>query len=69
MKDKYKRKIKSDLEEKITSYIVDREDKWLSEFASKSEAGLRRKQKYTDDIRAKYSRDADRIAHTRAYSI
>jgi dGTPase len=68
MKDKYKRKIKSDLEEKITSYIVDREDKCLSEFASKSDEGLRRKQKYTDDIRAKYSRDADRIAHTRAYS-
>ena len=68
MKDKYKRKIKSDLEEKITSYILDREDKCLSKFASKSDAGLRRKQKYTDDIRAKYSRDADRIAHTRAYS-
>ena len=68
MKDKYKRKIKSDLEEKITSYIEDREDKCLSEFASKSDDGLRRKRKYTDDIRAKYSRDADRIAHTRAYS-
>ncbi|MEA1998896.1 MAG: HD domain-containing protein, partial [Euryarchaeota archaeon] len=46
----------------------DREDKCLSEFASKSDDGLRRQQKYTDDIRAKYSRDADRIAHTRAYS-
>ncbi len=68
MKDKYKRKIKSELEEKITSYIRDREDKCLSEFASKSDDGLRRKRKYTDDIRAKYSRDADRIAHTRAYS-
>ncbi len=68
MKDKYKRTIKSDLEEKITSYIGDREDKCLSEFASKSDDGLRRKQKYTDDIRAKYSRDADRIAHTHAYS-
>lgn len=68
MKDKYKRTIKSDLEEKITSYIVDREDKCLSEFASKSDDGLRRKQKYSDDIRAKYSRDADRIAHTHAYS-
>lgn len=68
MKDKYKRKIKSDLEEKITSYIRDREDKCLSEFASKSDDGLRRQRKYTDDIRAKYSRDADRIAHTRAYS-
>jgi len=68
MEDKYKRKIKSELEEKITSYIRDREDKCLSEFASKSDGGLRRKQKYPDDIRAKYSRDADRIAHTRAYS-
>nr|CBH37396.1 deoxyguanosinetriphosphate triphosphohydrolase-like protein [uncultured archaeon] len=68
MKDKYKRKIKSDLEEKITSYILDMEDKCLSEFASKSDEGLRRKRKYSDDIRAKYSRDADRIAHTRAYS-
>ncbi len=68
MKDKYRKKIKGDLEEKITSYIAVRENKCLSEFASKSDDGLRRTQKYTDDIRAKYSRDADRIAHTRAYS-
>ncbi|KAF5434512.1 dGTPase [Candidatus Methanophagaceae archaeon] len=68
MKDKYRKKIKGDLEEKITSYIAVRENKCLSEFASKSDDGLRRTQKYPDDIRAKYSRDADRIAHTRAYS-
>lgn len=68
MVDKYERKIRRDLEEKITSYIRDREYKCLSEFASKSDDGLRRKQKYNDDIRAKYSRDADRIAHTRAYT-
>jgi len=68
MKDKYRKKIKRDLEKKIKSYIATREIECLSNFASKSDDGLRRKQKYTDDIRAKYSRDADRIAHTHAYS-
>ena len=68
MHDKYKRKLKGDLEKKIKSYIATREVECLSDFASKSNEGLRRKQNYPEDIRAKYSRDADRIAHTRAYS-
>lgn len=66
--NKYNKKMELGLEEKIKSHIAEREDNYLSEFACKSEKGLRRKQKYIEDIRAKYSRDADRIAHTHAYS-
>ena len=68
MKDKYDKKLKEDLEEQIKSYIKGREEGYLSEFACKSDDGKRRKQIYREDIRAKYSRDADRIAHTHAYS-
>jgi dGTPase len=68
MKDKYDKKLKADLEEQIKSYIKGREEGYLSEFACKSDDGKRRKQIYREDIRAKYSRDADRIAHTHAYS-
>ncbi|MGB2842736.1 MAG: HD domain-containing protein [Halobacteriota archaeon] len=68
MKHKYDKKLKADLEEQIKSYIATREKEDLSEFASKSEEGLRRKQYYTEDFRAKYARDADRILHTHAYS-
>ena len=68
MGDKYHKKMKFELEEKIKSYITRRENDYLSEFAYKNEDGLRRKQKNIEDIRTKCSRDADRIAHTRAYS-
>lgn len=68
MGDKYNKKMKLELEEKIKSYITRREKDYLSEFAYKNEDGLRRKQKNIEDIRTKCSRDADRIAHTRAYS-
>lgn len=68
MRDKYRKKIKWELEKEIKSYIRRREIECLSNFASKSDEGLRRKQNYPEDIRAKYSRDADRIAHTHAYS-
>jgi dGTPase len=66
--DKYNKKMELGLEEKIKSHIADRENSYLSEFAYKNEDGLRRKQKGIEDIRTKCSRDADRIAHTRAYS-
>ena len=56
------------LEEKIKSYIEERENDYLSEFSYKNKDGLRRKQRYIEDIRTKCSRDADRIEHTRAYS-
>lgn len=66
--ENYTRKMKKGLEEKIRVYIGDREGNSLSEFASKSEDGLRRKERKKPDIRTQYSRDADRIIHTRAYS-
>lgn len=68
MGDKYNKKMELGLEEKIKSYIAERENNYLSEFAYKNEDGLRRKQKYIEGIRTKCSRDADRIVHTRAYS-
>ncbi len=55
------------LEEQIKTYIKMREERCLSEFASKSEDGLR-KLAEPDDIRSRYSRDCDRIIHTHAYS-
>ena len=67
MEDKYKKKIKPNLEKKIQSYISERENH-LSDFASKSEEGTRRHDLFTGDIMAKYSRDADRILHTHAYT-
>ena len=67
MIEKYNKKINEKIQNEIKSYISTKEND-LSEFASKSEEGLRRKQKYPEDIRAKYSRDADRIIHTHAYS-
>lgn len=66
--ENYTRKMKKGLEEKIRVYIGDREVNSLSEFASKSEDGLQRKQRKKPDIRMQYSRDADRIIHTHAYS-
>lgn len=60
--------MKSELEEKIKTYIAEREKKSLSEFASRSNEGIRRKTESHNDIRAIYSRDCDRIMHTRAYS-
>jgi len=67
MIEKYNKKINEEIQNEIKSYISAKEND-LSEFASKSEDGLRRQQKYPEDIRAKYSRDADRIIHTHAYS-
>jgi len=66
--DKYNKKMELGLEEKIKSYIAERENNYLSEFSYKNEDGLRRKQKYIEGIRTKCSRDADRIVHTHAYS-
>jgi len=65
---RYTRQMNEDLERKIKTYIAEREEAYLSEFASKSDEGRRRIQEDYDDIRAKYSRDCDRIMHTHAYS-
>lgn len=58
----------ADLEREIKTNIAEREAASLSEFASKSDEGRRRKPELHEDIRTKYSRDCDRIMHTRAYS-
>ena len=51
----------------IASYIEERES-LLSPLASKSLKALRRYNRREKDIRTPYSRDADRIIHTRAYT-
>jgi len=67
-KNNYSRELDEELKRKIKSYIGNREKNSLSDHASKSEEGLRRKHYKKEDIRAAYSRDADRIIHTHAYS-
>jgi len=62
------RQMDADLEREIKTNIAEREAASLSEFASKSDEGRRRKPELHEDIRTKYSRDCDRIMHTRAYS-
>ena len=57
------------LEKKIKNHIKKNENEFFSEFASKSQDGIRKKkEQHKEDIRCKYSRDADRIMHTHAYS-
>jgi dGTPase len=70
LKSKPRETMDPGLQERIISYINDREKSSLSEFASKSEEGIRRgkKEHKKDDIRTKYSRDSDRIMHTYAYA-
>ena len=51
----------------IHRYTQDREA-LLSPHAARSDQALRRKNRKPEDIRTPYSRDADRIIHTRAYT-
>ena len=51
----------------IRSYIGKHES-LFSPLATTSADGLRRYNRKADDIRTPYSRDADRIIHTRAYT-
>ncbi len=70
MQPKYKRVLQDerpDLYNTIIKYDENREN-LLSKFATKNNDGIRRKQKFTEDIRTKFSRDADRIIHSKAYS-
>jgi dGTPase len=54
-------------ESSIYRYTDEREA-LLSQYASRSDQALRRKNRKPEDIRTPYSRDADRIIHTRAYT-
>ncbi|MFA5236947.1 MAG: HD domain-containing protein, partial [Methanoregula sp.] len=54
-------------ESRIYRYTQQREA-LLSPHAARSELALRRKNRKPEDIRTPYSRDADRIIHTRAYT-
>lgn len=64
----HKRRMDPSMEDRIKHDHKVREESCLSEFASESEDGERRKGNAHDDVRGKYSRDADRIMHTFAYS-
>lgn len=70
MQPKYKRALENerpDLYNSILKYNEERED-LLSNFATKNKDGIRREQNFAEDIRTKFSRDADRIIHSKAYS-
>ncbi|CEG11711.1 DGTP triphosphohydrolase [groundwater metagenome] len=70
MQPKYKRVLQDkrpDLYNAIIKYNENREN-LLSKFATKNNDGIRREQNFTEDIRTKFSRDADRIIHSKAYS-
>jgi len=70
MQPKYKRVLQDerpDLYGAIIKYNENREN-LLSKFATKNNDGIRREQNFTEDIRTKFSRDADRIIHSKAYS-
>jgi len=60
------RKLK-DRTQEILRYTREREA-LLSPHAARSDQALRRKNRKPEDIRTPYSRDADRIIHTRAYT-
>jgi dGTPase len=63
----YRRILPREIEDAIDSYIRNKED-LLSDDATRSEDALRRYNAKSKDIRAPFSRDADRIIHTRAYA-
>jgi len=68
MTGEYLKKMNKQLEEKIIQATNYREKQSLSEYASKSDEALRRRNAKDVDIRSPYSRDSDRIMHTHAYS-
>ncbi len=63
----YHRDLPSGLKQEIASYIAAKEALYAP-FATRSEEGVRRYSRKTDDIRTRFSRDADRIIHTKAYA-
>jgi len=70
MQYKYKKSLeeeKPELYNKIMEYHENREN-LFSKFATKSSDGIRKEQKFKEDIRTKFSRDCDRIIHSKAYS-
>lgn len=64
---RYLRPLRQDIFDATQGYLSQREA-LLAPSASRSEGALRRWDRKAGDIRAPYSRDADRIIHTRAYS-
>jgi dGTPase len=64
---RHRRPFDTALESSIRSYIGKRES-LLSPLATTSADAVRRYNRKADDIRTPYSRDADRIIHTRAYT-
>lgn len=54
--------------EEIRLKDADRERRILSKYAAKSSDGLRRRGEQADDLRGPFSRDADRILHSKAYT-
>ena len=68
MPPSYKRIMDKNIADILKKSINKREKYCLSDYASRSEDALRRKNKKSADIRGEYYRDSDRIIHTHAYS-
>lgn len=64
---RYQRPLRQDIVTSTRDYIAKKES-LLSDAAAESDNALRRRGRKPGDIRAPFSRDADRIIHTRAYS-
>lgn len=64
----YKRIMMEGHENRIRQNLEEREGLLFSEYATLNKEALRKKQKKRPDIRSEYSRDADRIINTHAYS-
>jgi dGTPase len=65
--ENHKHSLEAGLESGIRSYISKR-DALLSPLAATSADAVRRHNRKAEDIRTPYTRDADRIIHTRAYT-
>jgi dGTPase len=65
--ENHKHSLEAGLESGIRSYISKR-DALLSPLAATSTDAVRRHNRKAEDIRTPYTRDADRIIHTRAYT-
>ncbi|MDN7025406.1 HD domain-containing protein [Methanoculleus sp. FWC-SCC1] len=63
----YHRDLPTGTKQEIASYIAAKEALYAP-FATKSADGMRRHGRKEDDIRTRFSRDADRIVHTKAYA-
>ncbi|KIE18435.1 hypothetical protein DS62_10735 [Smithella sp. SC_K08D17] len=59
----------SKLESEVVEQFIKREESILSEYATPSKDGIRRYEELHPNIRPLFSRDADRILHSFAFTV